>query len=241
MSGIDGTALNQVVDSFGEMNLAVRNIIVLGAPGVGKGTQAKRLKEEFGWAHLSTGDMLRDAVRTGSPLGNRAKSVMEKGELVPDVLIVEMVSERLNQPDCQKGFILDGFPRTVVQAEKLDDILAKMGKNLDGVISIDVPKEEIVSRLSQRLVCEKSGHLADINKQLKMGDACSVCGSPLIRRKDDEPETVRRRLDVYEEQTRSLIRYYEGRKLLKGVNGIGSLDAVYGRILSELKIPSQQA
>lgn len=241
MSDIDGDAFFRIADLILEKNLSVRNLIILGAPGVGKGTQAKRLKEEFGWVHLSTGDMLREAVRSGSPLGNRAKSIMEKGELVPDALIVEMVSEQLSRSDCQKGFILDGFPRTVVQAEKLDEILVKMGKNLDGVVSIDVSKEEIVSRLSQRLVCEKAGHLADISKQLKMGDACPVCGSPLIRRKDDEPETVRRRLDVYEEQTRSLIRYYDGRKLLRAVNGLGSLDSVYGLILSELKISPQRA
>jgi adenylate kinase len=220
------------------MDLVIRNIIILGAPGVGKGTQAKRLNEEFGWAHLSTGDMLRDAVRLKTPLGLKAKSIMEKGDLVPDALIVEMVMERLSKEDCQKGFILDGFPRTVVQAEKLDEILTKMNKNLDGVLSIDVPKEEIVKRLSQRLVCEKFGHLADIGKRLKKGDSCPDCGSLLIRRKDDEPDTVRRRLDVYEEQTRSLIRYYEGRKLLRSINGFGSLDEVYSRLCSVLKMPT---
>jgi adenylate kinase len=178
--------------------------------------------------------MLREAVRQGTQTGQRAKAIMEKGELVPDVLIVEMISERLSLPDCQKGFILDGFPRTVVQAEKLAEILNRLKINLDGVISIDVPNDEIVNRLSQRLVCEKSGHLADTGKGLKRGEACSVCGSPLIRRKDDEPETIRRRLEVYDEQTRSLIRYYEGRKLLRLVSGIGSLDEVYDRICSVL-------
>jgi adenylate kinase len=209
---------------------------MLGAPGVGKGTQAKRLNEEFGWAHLSTGDMLRDAVRLKTTLGLKAKSVMEKGELVPDAVIVEMVMERLSKEDCQKGFILDGFPRTVVQAEKLDEILTKINKSLDAVLSIDVPKEEIVNRLSQRLVCEKSGHLADMRKGLKKGDACPECGSLLVRRKDDEPETIRRRLDVYEEQIRSLIRYYEGRKLLRSVNGLGSLVDVYSRLCSALNM-----
>jgi len=183
---------------------------------------------------------LREAVRLGSTLGLRAKAVMEKGDLVPDALIVEMVSERLSQADCEKGFILDGFPRTVVQAEKLDEILIKLNRNLDGVVSIDVSKEEIVDRLSQRLVCEKSGHLADVDKKPKAGDACPVCGSRLIRRKDDDPEPVRHRLEVYEEQTRSLIRYYEGRKLLRAVNGLGSLDEVYGRILSILKVSTER-
>jgi adenylate kinase len=217
-----------------EAVLSVRNIIILGAPGVGKGTQAKRLKEQYGWAHLSTGDMLREAVRMGTQTGQRAKAIMEKGELVPDALIVEMISERLTQPDCRKGFILDGFPRTVVQAEKLDEILNKLKMNLDGVVSIDVPNDEIVNRLSQRLVCEKLGHLADTGNRLNRGDACPVCGSPLIRRKDDEPETIRRRLEVYDEQTRSLIRYYEGRKLLRLVSGLGSLDEVYGRMCTIL-------
>ena len=214
----------------------VRRIIMVGAPGVGKGTQAKRLKEEYGWSHLSTGDMLREAVRLETELGKRAKAIMEKGDLVPDGLIVEMVSERLSQPDCQRGFILDGFPRTVVQAEKLDEILVKKNQSLDAVVSIEVSPVEIVNRLSQRLVCEAQGHLADIRISPKPGDACRLCGSPLIRRKDDEPDTVRRRLEVYEAQTRSLVRYYEGRKLLRPVEGTGSLDDVYRRIVAVLKL-----
>jgi adenylate kinase len=213
-----------------------KRIIMLGAPGVGKGTQAKNLQSRFGWAHISTGDMLRDAVRGGTELGKKAALFMEKGELVPDALIIEMVGERLGRPDCQSGFILDGFPRTVVQAEKLNELLSKMGLSIDAVVSVDVSKEEIVSRLSQRLVCEKHSHVLEGDPARKPGDACPTCGSPLIRRKDDEPATIRRRLEVYDEQTRSLIKYYEGRKLLKSADGLGTPDAIFRRILTALEI-----
>jgi adenylate kinase len=220
---------------------ASKRVIMLGAPGVGKGTQAKNLQAGFGWAHISTGDMLRDAVREGTTLGNKAKQYMEKGELVPDDLIVQMVGERLGRGDCDLGFILDGFPRTVVQAEKLNELLSKLRLSIDAVISVDVPKEEIVQRLSQRLVCETHSHVLAENPGKKPGDPCPTCGSPLIRRKDDEPETIRRRLEVYDDQTRSLIKYYEGRKLLKSVNGQGSFDQIFERIVSALGIASVTA
>ena len=218
-----------------------KRIIILGAPGVGKGTQAKGLQAEFGWPHISTGDMLRDAVRGGTELGNKAKQYMEKGELVSDDLIVQMVGERLGKGDCGIGFILDGFPRTVVQAEKLNQLLSKLRLSVDAVISVDVPKEEIVERLSQRLVCEKQSHVLTGDPAKKPGDPCPTCQSPLIRRKDDEPEIIRRRLEVYEDQTRSLIKYYEGRKLLKSVNGQGSYERIFERILAALNIASMKA
>lgn len=218
-----------------------KRIIMLGAPGVGKGTQAKNLQARFGWAHISTGDMLRDAVRGGTELGKKAGQFMEKGELVPDTLIIEMVGERLGRPDCGAGFILDGFPRTVVQAEKLNELLSKIGLSLDAVVSVDVSKEEIVSRLSQRLVCEGHSHVLDGDPSKKPGDPCPTCESPLIRRKDDEPATIRRRLEVYDEQTRSLIKYYEGRKLLRSVDGLGAPEAIFGRILSALEIEPVRA
>jgi adenylate kinase len=221
--------------------IVIKRLIMLGAPGVGKGTQAKSLQAQFGWAHISTGDMLRDTVREGTDLGKKTKQYMEKGELVPDDLIIQMVGERLNLPDCRKGFILDGFPRTVVQAEKLNELLSKMRLSIDVVVSIDVPKEEIVKRLSQRLVCEQQNHVLGRGSDKKAGDACPTCGSFLIRRKDDEPETIRRRLDVYEEQTRSLIKYYEGRKLLKSVDGLGSYDQIFQRILDAVDIVSVNA
>jgi adenylate kinase len=213
-----------------------KRVIMLGAPGVGKGTQAKNLQARFGWAHISTGDMLRDAVRDGTGLGNKARQFMEKGELVPDDVIVQMVGERLDKGDCDLGFILDGFPRTVVQAEKLNELLSKLRLSIDAVVSVDVPKEEIVQRLSQRLVCETHSHVLTADPGKKPGDSCPTCGSPLIRRKDDEPETIRRRLEVYDDQTRSLIKYYEGRKLLKSVNGQGSFDQIFERIVSALGV-----
>jgi adenylate kinase len=218
-----------------------KRLIMLGAPGVGKGTQADQLQEKFGWAHISTGDMLRDAVRENTETGVKAKQYMEKGELVPDDLIVEMVGERLGRRDCENGFILDGFPRTVVQAEKLNELLSKMQLAIDMVISIDLSKEEIIKRLSQRLVCAKNSHVLTGDPDKKAGDPCPTCESPLIRRKDDEPETIRRRLEVYDEQTRSLIKYYEGRKLLKSVEGLGSYGQIFERILAALGIASVKA
>jgi adenylate kinase len=158
---------------------------------------------------------------------------MEKGELVPDNLIIQMVKDRLHEKECRKGFILDGFPRTVIQAEKLNELLYDMGLTLDGVVSIDVAKDEIIHRLSQRMVCETCGELVS-RKQKE--EKCPVCGGTLVRRKDDEPETIERRLDVYEAQTRSLVRYYEGRKLLRAVDGSGSVEEIYRIILSVLKV-----
>jgi len=211
-----------------------KRLILLGAPGVGKGTQAIRLAESMKWAHISTGDMLRDNVRSSTPLGLQAKFFMDKGELVPDELIIRMVSERLSRPDCKAGFILDGFPRTVTQAEKLDEVLSHLGVKLDSVVSIEVPAETIVERLSQRLVCQQCGYVVQKNGGLKIADRCPRCPGSIIRRKDDEPDTVRRRLQVYEEQTRSLIRYYEGRKLLVPVPGTGSVEDISRRILADL-------
>jgi adenylate kinase len=215
-----------------------KKLIILGAPGVGKGTQAENLQNAFDWVHISTGDMLRNNVREGTELGKKAKTYMEKGDLVPDDLIVQMVGERLNQDDCKKGFILDGFPRTVVQAEKLNEMLSRMHLGIDAVISVNVPKEDIVKRLSTRLVCQTSSHVLNGDEGKKPGDLCPICKSPLIRRKDDEPETVRRRLDVYEEQTRSLIKYYEGQKLLQSVDGLGHHETIFRRICEALGVPS---
>ncbi len=212
----------------------VKRLIVLGAPGVGKGTQASRLGAEFGWAHISTGDMLRDAVRQGTEMGGRAKHYMEKGELVPDDLMVALVGERLQQDDCHTGFILDGFPRTGPQAERLDNLLNSLRIHLDDVVHINVSDEEIVRRLSQRLVCDVCGHVMTQVENSNEGDTCSACGGLLIRRKDDQPDTVRHRLDVYESETRSLIQYYLEKNILRVADGLGSMDEVYTKILSSL-------
>lgn len=213
-----------------------KRFILLGAPGVGKGTQAKRLKEDFQWAHISTGDMLRDAVREDKPLGLKAKAFMEKGELVPDDLIIDLVGERLRDSDCKNGFILDGFPRTVIQAEKLDELLESLNEKIDDVVSIDVEDQAIIDRLSQRIVCNLCSRVTDPGKGNKIGDDCEVCNGKLIRRKDDEPETVRKRLEVYNAQTRSLIQYYQGRGLLRKVDGLGKPDEVYKRIKKQLGV-----
>lgn len=214
---------------------AEKRLILLGAPGVGKGTQAKRLSGQFGWAHISTGDMLRDAMHSRTDLGEKVKSVVERGDLVPDDMMIELVGQRLAQPDCRKGFILDGFPRTVAQAEQLDVLLGSLGAGLDGVLSIDVDKEEIIDRLARRFECMACG-------PVKVGSpkseaVCPRCGGPVSRRKDDEPVTVRHRLTVYEDRTRSLIMHYRSKKLLKSIDGEGTVDEVYERMLDVLDLP----
>ena len=214
--------------------MAAKRLILLGAPGVGKGTQAKRLEEQFQLAHISTGDMLRDALREGTPLGLEAKFFMEKGELVPDEVIINLVKERLQKEDCKEGFILDGFPRTVIQAEKLDELLDSMSQKIDAVISIQVSNEEIIERLSRRLVCNACGYVVMPADHLDIGDRCKKCPGEIIRRKDDEPDRIQRRLEVYEEKTRSLIRYYEGRGLLHVVDGVGSTEDIFQRMVETL-------
>lgn len=214
-----------------------KKLVLLGAPGVGKGTQAKKLQEEYHLAHISTGDMLRDAVREGTSLGMKAKSFMEKGELVPDDLIIDLVDERLDKKDCATGFILDGFPRTVIQAEKLDVLLRKRTMQLDAVVSIDVPNDAIIERLSKRMVCDKCGYVVKPEDGVKPGDSCPKCdGGTVIRRKDDEPESIRRRLEVYDEKTRSLIQYYDGRGLLRSVDGVGSMETIFERLTGSLEL-----
>ncbi len=210
--------------------------VILGAPGVGKGTQAKRLAGAFGWIHISTGDMLREAMGRESGLGKKVKSYVEKGDLVPDDLMVSLVRERLGQSDCKMGFILDGFPRTQVQAERLNEVLKELRMELNGVISIEVPAREIIRRLSMRRICQSCGNIDMGNKEGGKG-TCVKCGGKLIRRKDDEPETIRHRLNVYERSTQSLIDYYKNLGMLLPVDGVGSMDEVYQRIV-ETVIPS---
>lgn len=201
------------------------NIVLLGAPGAGKGTQAQKLVEEFGVAHISTGDLLRAAVKAGTKLGLKAKSYMDNGQLVPDKLVVDLVTERLDADDAQKGFILDGFPRNTAQAVTLDSALAEMGRNLDAALLVDVKPDVIVKRLSSRRTCKECGYTAPAGV-----DTCPSCGGEMYQRDDDKPETIQKRLDVYENQTAPLVEYYRGKELLKAVDGDRPVDEVYADV-----------
>lgn len=198
------------------------NIVLLGAPGAGKGTQAQRLVEDYGFAHISTGDLLRAAVKAGTKLGVKAKSYMDEGKLVPDKLVVDLVTERLADDDAQKGFILDGFPRNTAQAVTLDSALSEMGRNLDAALLVDVKAEVIVKRLSSRRTCRDCGYTAPAGV-----DKCPACGGEMYQRDDDKPETIQKRLDVYETQTSPLVEYYRGKGLLKVVDGDRPVDDVF--------------
>ena len=198
------------------------NIVLLGAPGAGKGTQAQRLVEDYGFAHISTGDLLRAAVKAGTKLGVKAKSYMDEGKLVPDKLVIDLVTERLADDDAQKGFILDGFPRNTAQAVTLDSALSEMGRNLDAALLVDVKAEVIVKRLSSRRTCRDCGYTAPA-----CVDKCPACGGEMYQRDDDKPETIQKRLDVYETQTSPLVEYYRGKGLLKVVDGDRPVEDVY--------------
>lgn len=207
-------------------------LILLGPPGAGKGTQAKRLEESRGLVQLSTGDMLRAAVASGSALGQQAKRVMEAGELMPDEIIIDMIAERIDQPDCRNGFVLDGFPRTTRQAAALDDMLAKKNAGLDGVIELAVDESALIERISGRFSCAKCG--AGYHEKFqrpKVDGVCDVCGSTeFSRRKDDNAETVAARLEAYRGQTAPILPYYEERKLLRRVDGMAEVDEVTRQI-----------
>jgi adenylate kinase len=200
----------------------------LGPPGAGKGTQAQRLAEQYGWEQLSTGDMLRAAVQSGSLLGQKAKAIMEKGELVPDAVVVGIIAERIDRPDCRKGFILDGFPRTTEQAQALEAMLAERKLKLDAVIEMAVDDEMLIERIAGRFSCAKCGALYhDKNRLPKRQGVCDVCGSTeFVRRPDDNAETVRTRLKAYHRQTAPLLPYYRERGLLKRVDAMADIDQV---------------
>ena len=201
------------------------NIVLLGAPGSGKGTQAQKLVAEFGFAHISTGDLLRAAIKAGTKLGKKAKGYMDAGQLVPDDLVVDLVKERLEADDAQKGFILDGFPRNTAQAVTLDSELAAMGRTLDAALLIDVEPSVIVERLSSRRTCRSCGYTAPAGV-----DTCPRCGGEMYQRDDDKPETIQHRLDVYESQTAPLVEYYRGHSILKEVDGDRPVDEVYADV-----------
>ena len=208
------------------------NIILLGPPGAGKGTQAQRLQQDRGMVHLSTGDMLRAAVASGNELGKQAKGIMERGELVPDELIVGLIKDRIAQPDCAKGFILDGFPRTEAQAKALDKMLTEQAKKLDRVVEMEVDEKALTERIVGRFSCAKCGAgYHDKFKRPKADGVCDVCGGKeFTRRKDDNAETMKTRMAAYRAQTEPLLPYYSARGVLRKVDGMAAMDEVYRQI-----------
>lgn len=207
------------------------NLVLMGLPGAGKGTQAEKIVEAFHIPHISTGDMFRSAIKEGTPLGQEAKSYMDRGELVPDHVTIGIVNERLAKDDCKNGFLLDGFPRTVAQSEALDQLLADSGRKLDHVINIQVNKDVLLGRLSGRRICSDCGatyHTVFNPPQVE--GVCDKCGGSLYQREDDNEETVAKRLDVNLQQQASLLKYYEKAGLLRTINGEQDINVVFDTI-----------
>ena len=210
-------------------------IIMLGAPGAGKGTQAKKIAAKYDIPHISTGDIFRANIKNGTELGNKAKTYMDQGLLVPDELVVDLVVDRVQQDDCKNGYVLDGFPRTIPQAEALDKALAALGDKVDYAIDVNVPDENIVNRMGGRRACVGCGatyHL--VYAPTKTEGICDVCGKELILRDDDKPETVQKRLNVYHEQTQPLIDYYIKAGILNTVDGTVDINDVFAAIVEIL-------
>lgn len=206
-------------------------IIMLGAPGAGKGTQAKMIAAKYGIPHISTGDIFRANIKNGTELGAKAKEYMDKGLLVPDELVVDLVIDRFKADDCKNGYVLDGFPRTIPQAEALDAALTAIGESVDYAIDVDVPDENIVNRMSGRRACVGCGATYHIvYNPTKVEGKCDTCGADLILRDDDKPETVLNRLKVYHDQTQPLIDYYNKKKILKEVDGTVDMNDVFAAI-----------
>ena len=206
-------------------------VIMLGAPGAGKGTQAKKIAAKYQIPHISTGDIFRANIKEGTELGKKAKEYMDQGLLVPDELTVDLVIDRVKQDDCKNGYVLDGFPRTIPQAEVLDEKLSELGEKVDYAINVDVPDENIVNRMSGRRACLNCGatyHIVSIPP--KKEGICDVCGSELVLRDDDRPETVQNRLKVYHEQTQPLIDFYEKKGVLRSVDGTLPMEEVFTAI-----------
>lgn len=212
------------------------NLIFLGPPGAGKGTQAGMLSETLNIPQISTGDILRNAVRTGTLMGIRAKSYMDSGSLVPDEVVVGIVEERLQGEDCARGFILDGFPRTVAQADALDIMLTRLGREIEHVLSMTVDDEELLTRIGGRRMCEKCGKgYHTLFDPPKVSGFCDQCGSKLYQRDDDKVETMRKRLDEYYQKTAPLIQYYSRKELLRPIPGIGDIKDIQNRIVEVLE------
>ncbi len=212
-------------------------LLLLGPPGSGKGTQAKLLVERLGIPQISTGDMLREAVKGGTALGEEARRYMAQGALVPDAVVIGLVRERLLQPDCRRGYILDGFPRTLAQAEALRKTLDELGTPLDHVVSLEVPTEELIARIAGRRTCRTCGAMYHVRfSPSRVDGRCDVCGGETAQREDDQEATVRRRLEVYAAQTAPLIRFYEGEGLLRCVQGSGTVPEIFQDIQRTLGV-----
>ncbi len=210
-------------------------IIMLGAPGAGKGTQAKRIAEKYTIPHISTGDIFRANIKNGTELGKKAKEFMDQGLLVPDELTCDLVMDRIQQDDCKNGFVLDGFPRTIPQAEALDAALSKIGQKMDYAIDVDVPDENIVNRMGGRRACLSCGATYHVEfNPTKAEGICDACGAQTVLRDDDKPETVQKRLTVYHDQTQPLIDYYKNQNILKSVDGTQPMEAVFDAIIGIL-------
>jgi adenylate kinase len=207
------------------------NLVLLGPPGSGKGTQGERLQADFRLPYYATGDILRAAVRDETELGRKAKQYMDRGDLVPDEVIIGVIAERVQSAEASDGFILDGFPRTTAQAEALDEEMARLGRELTAAIQIDVPEDEVVRRLGGRRTCAKEGHVFHVEfDPPENEDVCDICGSSLIVRDDDKPEVIRHRLEQYHSKTEPLISYFEAKGILRRVDGSRSPDEVGDRI-----------
>jgi adenylate kinase len=212
-----------------------RQIVMLGPPGAGKGTQAIRVAERYSIPHISTGDIFRAAIKEGTEVGLKAKSYLDSGELVPDTVVTEIVAERISKQDCAGGFLLDGFPRTMAQAEALDKILSESGCPLTAVVDLAVEKQPLIERLTSRRMCSECGENYNlVSKPTKQEGVCDKCGGGLYQRDDDKRETIENRLSVYENQTAPLIKHYEGGGRLVSVSGTGAMDEVFGRICEAL-------
>jgi adenylate kinase len=211
------------------------HVIIMGPPGSGKGTQGKLIAEKYHIPQISTGDILREAVRHGSALGLKAKAYMVRGELVPDEVVIEIIQERVEQRNCERGFLLDGFPRTVAQANALERMLGKRGLGIDHVINMEIETEELISRLRGRMTCSRCGAMYHLLfTPPKKEGMCDICGDSLYQRDDDKEETIRSRMEVYSHQTGPLIQYYASQGLVRSVNGVGNIDDIFHRILEAI-------
>ena len=219
--------------------MASLRVVLLGPPGAGKGTQAKLLREKFEACQVSTGDILRKAVADQSPLGKEASAYIRRGDLVPDGVIVKLVAERLKEKDCAQGFILDGFPRTIPQAQSLEEILQKMGLGLQAVLLVQVPHRIIVERLAGRRTCKNCSALYHLKFNPSASESvCDRCGGELLQRDDDREETISARLKVYDKQTAPLVDYYRQRGILREIDGVGSVDDIRNRLIKALEEPA---